>query len=163
MGALASGGVRVLNDEVVRELGIQKSTINAVATREQQELKRLELLYRGDHPPRDVRGHTVILVDDGLATGVIMRAALKALHAHHPARIVVAVPASPADICKQLRTQADEVICAIMPESFRAIGDWYADYEDISDDEVTDLLARAKAAYRAPKGAVTVRDKLWDS
>ena len=80
----------------------------------------------------------------------------------HPPSVLRQVPAFPADICKHLRTQADEVICAITPESFRAIGDWYAEYEEISDEEVTDLLARAKAAYRAPKGA-TVRDRLWDS
>ncbi|MGZ5116201.1 MAG: phosphoribosyltransferase [Burkholderiales bacterium] len=153
MGAIASGGVRVLDDEVIRALGIQKSTINAVAVREQQELKRQELLYRTSHPPHDVRGRTVILIDDGVATTATLRAAIKALRAHHPARIVVAVPASPAETCQALRGVADEVICAVTPESARAVGDWYGELEDITDEDVTDLLAKSKVAYRAPKGA----------
>jgi predicted phosphoribosyltransferase len=153
MGAIALGGVRVLDDEVVRALGVQKSTINAVAVREQQELKRQELLYRSDHPPHDVRGRTVILIDEGFATSATMRAAIKALRAHHPARIVVAVPAAPADACQALRSVADDVICAVTPESVRAVGDWYDEFEDIIDEDVTDLLAKSKVAYRAPKGA----------
>jgi predicted phosphoribosyltransferase len=153
MGAIASGGVRVLDEEVVRALGIQKSTINAVAVREQQELKRTELLYRSNHPPHEVRGHTVILVDDGLSAGATLEAAIKALRAHHPARVIVAVPAAPPDTCKQLSAMADEAICAVTPESSHNVGDWYEEFEEITEQDVTEFLEKSKVAYRAPKGA----------
>jgi predicted phosphoribosyltransferase len=106
---------------------------------------RRERLYRGDRPPPDVRGRTVILVDDGLATGSTMQAAIKALRQQQPARIVVAVPTASPDVCEQLRSQADEVICAITPQPFHAVGLWYDDFSQTSDEEVRQLLARSRA------------------
>jgi predicted phosphoribosyltransferase len=153
MGAVAAGGVRVLNDEVIEARGIPKRTINAVAVREQEELKRLERLYRGDHPMHSVRGRTAILVDDGLARDATLHAAIKALRTHHPARIVVALPAAPAALCSELRADADEVICAILSEQSQAAGDWYEAFEDVTDDQIARLLSKSKVAYRAPKGA----------
>jgi predicted phosphoribosyltransferase len=128
MGAIASGGVRVLNDNVVRVLGIEANEVEAVTRSEQQELARRERLYRGDEPPPAARGRTVILVDDGLATGSTMLAAVKALRKQEPARIVVAVPTAAADTCEDLRQEADEVVCAATPEPFRAVGLWYEDF-----------------------------------
>src|SRR5205823_7879844 len=118
MGAIASGGVRVLNESLVWELGIPASAIEAVTHAEQQELARREAAYRGDRPPSDVRGHTVILVDDGLATGSTMRAAIAALRRQDPAQIVVAVPVAAPSVCRELGAEADEVICAVTPEQF---------------------------------------------
>jgi predicted phosphoribosyltransferase len=142
MGAIASGGVRVVNDDVVQGLGIPASNIDSVARREQAELERREREYRGGRPPPDVAGRTVILVDDGLATGATMLAAVKALRLMQPARIVVAVPAGSPVTCRQLRREADDVICAIEPEPFVAVGVWYADFSQTSDEEVRELLAR---------------------
>lgn len=145
MGAVATGGVRVLNEHVVNGLRIPNDVIDAVAQWEEQELKRREDLYRGDRPPPDVRGRTVILVDDGLATGATMLAAIKALRQQQPARIVVAVPTGAPDTCDQLRAVADEVICAITPEPFSAVGLWYEDFSQTTDEEVRELLAGAAA------------------
>jgi predicted phosphoribosyltransferase len=125
MGAVATGGVRVLNDTIVSGLGIPDYIIDAVAAKELEELKRRERVYRGGRPPPDVRGRTVILIDDGLATGATMQAAIKALRQLHPARIVVAVPTAAPDTCEALRAEVDEVICAITPERFQAVGRWY--------------------------------------
>jgi predicted phosphoribosyltransferase len=141
MGAVATGGVRVLNDEIVRGLGISEREIDAVVARELQELARRERLYRGDRPPPDVAGRTVVLVDDGLATGATMRAAVQALTHQHPSRIVVAVPTSSPDTCEALKAEADEVICAMTPEPFFAVGHWYEDFTQTPDDEVRELLA----------------------
>src|SRR6202040_3476807 len=124
MGAVATGGVRVLNDEIVRGLGISDHEIDAAAARERQELARRERLYRGNRPPPDVRGRTVILVDDGLATGATMYAAIEALRQQNPARIVVAVPTASPETCEEMKTKADGVICAITPEPFHAVGRW---------------------------------------
>jgi len=143
MGAIASGGVRVLNDQLMGMLHIPDDIIDEVAAWEQRELMRREHLYRGERPPPDVRGRTVILVDDGLATGSTMQAAIKALRQQQPARIVVAVPTASPDVCEQLRSQADEVICAITPEPFHAVGLWYGDFSQTTDEEVRDLLARS--------------------
>jgi predicted phosphoribosyltransferase len=143
MGAIATGGVRVLNDEVIRVLRVPEEIIDAVAAQEQEELERRERLYRGDRPPPDVRGRTVILVDDGLATGSTMRAAIAALRAQHPARIVVAVPVGAPDTCAEFKDEADDVICARTPEPFFAVGLWYADFSQTTDEEVHDLLRRA--------------------
>ena len=142
MGAVATGGVRVLNDQVVRALRIPDYVIDAVAAQEQQELARRERLYRGGRPPPDVRGRTVILVDDGLATGATMHAAIKALRQLQPARLVVAVPTAAPETCEALRAEVDEVICAITPEPFYAVGLWYEDFSQTTDEEVRDLLAR---------------------
>jgi erythromycin esterase-like protein/predicted phosphoribosyltransferase len=142
MGAVASGGVRVLNDQLVERLGIPEQLIDAVAARERQELARRERLYRGGSPPPDLRGRTVILVDDGLATGATMFAAIEALRKLNPARIVVAVPTASSDTCEEMKKKADEVICAITPEPFHAVGRWYQDFSQTTDEEVAELLAR---------------------
>jgi erythromycin esterase-like protein/predicted phosphoribosyltransferase len=142
MGAVATGGVRVLNDQLVERLGIPESLIDAVAARERQELARRERLYRGNRPPPDVRGRTVILVDDGLATGATMYAAIEALRQQNPARIVVAVPTASPETCEEMKTKADGVICAITPEPFHAVGRWYRDFSQTTDEEVGVLLAQ---------------------
>jgi predicted phosphoribosyltransferase len=134
--------VRVLNDQLVGGLRIPDYIVDEVAAREQQELARRERLYRGDRPAPEVRDRTVILVDDGLATGATMLAAVKALRQQQPARIVVAVPTAAPETCEQLRTVADDVICAITPEPFHAVGLWYDDFSQTMDEEVSDLLAR---------------------
>jgi putative phosphoribosyl transferase len=143
MGALASGGVRVLNEDVVRYLRIPEATIDAVAKEEQRELERREQLYRDGRPAIDVRGRTVILVDDGLATGSTMRAAILALRPQHPAGIVVAVPVAAASTCEEFASEVDDVICASTPDPFRAVGLWYVDFTQTTDRDVHDLLARA--------------------
>ena len=151
MGAVATGGVRVLNDQLVESLGIPEQMIDAAALREQQELARRERLYRGGRPPPDVRGRTVILVDDGLATGATMRAAIEALRRQNPARIVVAVPTASPETCEEMKSKADEVICAITPEPFHAVGRWYQDFSQTTDEEVRVLLARQSKA-QGPSG-----------
>src|SRR3984893_10196453 len=142
MGAVATGGVRVLNDQIVERLGIPDHLIDAVAARELQELSRRERLYRDGRPPPDVRGRTVILVDDGLATGATMHAAIQALRQQNPARIVVAVPTASPETCEEMRTEVDEVICAITPEPFEAVRRWYQDFSQTTDEEVEALLSR---------------------
>ncbi len=144
MGAIATGGVRVINQEVVRMLRIPDSVIDAVSAKEQRELERREHLYRDDRLPPDVRGCTVILVDDGLATGSTMRAAIEALRQQHPARLVVAVPVAAPSICEELSVEVDEIICAKTPEPFYGVGFWYEDFSQMTDDEVHDLLARSE-------------------
>jgi predicted phosphoribosyltransferase len=146
MGAVATGGVRVLNDEIVRVLRIPDDQIKAVVTQEQRELERRERLYRGNCPPPDVRRRTVILVDDGLATGATMYAAIRALRQQKPARIIVAVPTAAPESCEELRVEADEVICGITPEPFYAVGLWYEDFSQMTDEEVRDLLVRSEHA-----------------
>lgn len=143
MGAIATGGVRVLNDEVVGGLDIPPRAIDAVAQEEQRELERREQEYRGPRPAPEVRGRTVVIVDDGLATGSTMRAAVAALRRQQPNRIVVAVPVAPPSTCQELRAEADEVVCLATPEPFSAVGLWYRDFSETSDAEVRDLLARA--------------------
>lgn len=143
MGAIASGGIWVLNDEVLRMLKIPPELIEDVAARELRELERREQLYRGDRPAPVVRGRTVILVDDGLATGSTMRAAVAALKRMGPARIVVAVPTAATETCEELGREADECICDITPEPFRAVGLWYEDFSQTSDEEVRELLERS--------------------
>jgi erythromycin esterase-like protein/predicted phosphoribosyltransferase len=142
MGAVATGGVRVLNEQLVERLGIPEQMIDAVAARERQELARRERLYRGGRPPPDVRGRTVILVDDGLATGATMHAAIQALRQQNPARIVVAVPTASPETCEEMKAKADDVICGITPEPFHAVGRWYRDFSQTTDEEVRLLLAQ---------------------
>jgi putative phosphoribosyl transferase len=148
MGAIASGGVRVLNDEVVGYLGIPQSVIDSVAHTETQELERRERIYRGARPAPDVRGRTVILVDDGLATGSTMRAAIAALRQQQPARIIVAVPIAAASTCQELQKEVDRVICAATPEPFYGVGQWYEDFSQTTDDEVGHLLEGAAEQYK---------------
>src|SRR5229473_2413018 len=125
MGAIASGGVHVLNDDVVQLLGISEEEINRVAAHEQREVERRERLYRGDRPAYEVRGRTVILVDDGIATGATMRAAVAAVRQQQPARIVIAVPAAASATCKKFAAEVDELVCVIRPKAFLAVGFWY--------------------------------------
>jgi predicted phosphoribosyltransferase len=142
MGAIASGGVRVLNHDVIRAVDIPEDVIEEVAAAEQQELERRERMYRGDRPPPDVRGRTVILIDDGLATGSTMRAAVAALRQQQPARIVVAVPVGAPETCDEFQQKADEVVCASTPEQLHAVGLWYRDFSQTTDEEVRELLER---------------------
>jgi putative phosphoribosyl transferase len=149
MGAIASGGVRVINADVMsHQSQFPKSVIDEVATREQKELERRERLYRRDQPMPAVQGRTVILTDDGLATGTTMRAAATALRQLKPLRIIVAVPVGAAETCEEFRTEVDEVVCAASPEPFMAVGAWYSEFSQTSDDEVRELLKQA-ASYRA--------------
>jgi predicted phosphoribosyltransferase len=150
MGAIASGGVRTLNEDVIRPLRIPGEVINAVTAEEQKELERRQRAYRGDRPAPDVRGRTVILVDDGLATGSTMRAAVAALRQQQPARIVVAVPTAAPATCDEFRGEVDEIVCAITPEPFYAVGLWYDDFSQTTDEEVRDLLGRAERERSAP-------------
>jgi len=146
MGAIATGGVRVLNERLIQQLDIPEFIVDAVVARELEELKRRERLYRGGRPFPDVRGRTVILVDDGLATGATMEAAIRGLKELEPALIVVAVPVASRETCDALRPLVDDLICAVTPEPFHAVGYWYEDFSQTSDAEVRELLApRAKA------------------
>jgi predicted phosphoribosyltransferase len=148
-GAIASGGVRVLNEEVVAERGLSERVIADIEVLEREELERREREYRGERPPLDVRGREVVLVDDGLATGATMRAAVAALRRLSPARIVVAVPVADASTCEALRTEADEVVCAETPEPLLAVGLWYQDFSQVTDEEVRTLLGSVGARAAA--------------
>ena len=142
MGALASGGTRVLHESVVRELNIPDEIIERVAAREQQELERREQVFREGRPPLDVSGRTMILVDDGLATGSTMRAAARALCQMKPEKLVIAVPVGAGETCAALASEADEVVCAATPHPFHAVGLWYESFPQNTDEEVRELLAR---------------------
>jgi putative phosphoribosyl transferase len=141
MGALASGGGVVMNDSVVSRLHISDEQVRAVVDREAAELTRREHAYRGDRPPADPSGRTVIVVDDGIATGASMLAAVRALRARSPHSIVVAVPVGAASVCELLAREVDEVVCATLPNDFEAVGQVFADFHQVSDDEVRELLA----------------------
>lgn len=153
MGAIASGGVTVLNSDVIDSLRISQRKIDEAAARESRELQRRERLYRRDRPPLDVAGKTVILVDDGIATGSTMRAAISALRQMNPAHLVVAVPTAAPSSCEEMRVLAGDCLCTITPEPFHAVGLWYQDFSQTTDEDVCDLLERAGrhpsvAAYR---------------
>jgi putative phosphoribosyl transferase len=148
MGAIATGGARVLNDDVIRYLGVSPEVIDAVARSEQVELERREHAYRGDRPAPDLHGRMVILVDDGLATGSSMRAAISAVRTQEPAKIVVAVPVAARETCEELKREVDELMCLRTPEPFAAVGLWYEDFSQTSDEEVRDLLARGLVSGR---------------
>jgi len=150
MGAIASGDVRVLNQEVVDELAIPESTIDAVARRESVELARREREYRDGRSAPEMRGRTILLVDDGLATGSTMRAAAIALRMRSPAAVIAAVPVGAADACQAIRREVTRVVCLSTPEPFVAVGAWFADFAETSDGEVRDLLARAARARGGP-------------
>jgi len=147
MGALASGGVRVLNPNVVNMLDVASADIEAVTRAEMSELRRREQLYRDGQPLPAVRDLALVLVDDGVATGSTLTAAVKALRTQQPARIVVAMPTTTAQTCEALRTEADDVVCATAPQPFRAVCYWYEDYSQTSDGEVVELLARARGGH----------------
>ena len=140
MGAIASGGVLVLDDGVLRWLGISEEQVQRALTRELDELRRREAAYRNGRPLPDLKGKTVILVDDGLATGASMQAAARAVRRHQPARIVIAVPVASRATCDQFRDDVDEVVCAVTPEPFYAVGNWYEEFSQTSDEEVRELL-----------------------
>jgi putative phosphoribosyl transferase len=155
MGALASGGARVLSDDVISSLGISESAIDAVAAEEQRELHRRERLYRGQLPPLDVKTRTVILVDDGLATGSTMRAAISGLKQLSPRRIVVGVPIAAPETCHELSREVDEMVCAATPQPFYAVGLWYEDFSQTTDAEVRQLLEarRGRSAEQQTRSA----------
>jgi putative phosphoribosyl transferase len=143
MGAIATGGVRILNTDVVQFLNIPGEVIDKIAAQEQQELERRERLYRGDRPAYDVQGRTVILVDDGIATGATMHAAVAALKQRQPARIVIAVPTAAPSTCDEFAAEVDELVCVMRPEPFIAVGYWYRQFSQTSDEEVRSLLEQA--------------------
>jgi len=149
-GAIASGGTKVIDGALVRDLGLSHAEIQAITAREQTELERRERAYRDGRPGVDVRARIAILIDDGLATGSSMLAAVRALRVLAPARVVVAVPVAPQNTCSRLRSEADEVICAYTPEPFGAVGAWYEDFTQTTDEEVRWLLAQAELAHETP-------------
>jgi predicted phosphoribosyltransferase len=143
MGAIASGGVRVLNEDVIETVRIPEEVIDQVAEGEAQELERRERLYRGNRPPLDARGKTVILIDDGLATGASMRAAVAGIRRHAPKKVIVAVPVAAPSTCEEIGRQADEIVCALTPEPFLAVGLWYEHFDQTTDEEVREWLERS--------------------
>jgi putative phosphoribosyl transferase len=143
MGAIASGGVRVFNEELVNYLGIPDEVIDEIAAVEQRELERRAVAYRDDRPPPQVKDRIVILIDDGLASGSTMRAAAASLRLQKPRRIVVAVPVSSPETCDEFRSEVDEIVCAVTPQHFQGVGLWYDDFSQTSDEEVRELLKRA--------------------
>jgi len=153
MGAIASGGVRVLNDEIVRQLRVPSAAIEAVTRGEQMELERRERAYRGARTAIPIEGRVVILVDDGLATGSTMRAAVLAVRRLIPAEIIVAVPVGARDTCRALTEVADDVVCALTPEPFTAVGLWYENFDQTTDEEVRRLLAASTAAPQVKRSA----------
>ena len=150
IGAIASGGVRVVNQATVRDYGVSLDQVEAVVAAEQRELERRERQYRGERAMPTVTGKTVILIDDGLATGSTMRAAVAALRQEDPARVVVAVPTAPAETCEELRPIVDDMICLVTPEPFYAVGLWYEDFSQTTDDEVRALLDEAATPPATP-------------
>ncbi len=143
MGAIASGGVRVLNGAVVSWYRVPEPVIDAIAREEQAELERRERTYRAGHAPAELRGRVVVLVDDGLATGSTMKAAVQAVRAHAPARIIVAVPVGSPETCREFSDVSDEIVCARAPDHFAAVGQWYRDFSQTTDEEVRELLHEA--------------------
>jgi putative phosphoribosyl transferase len=158
MGAIASGGVCVLNPDIVAVIDISQEAIEAVVATERQELERRERAYRGNKPPPPVENHFIILVDDGLATGASMLAAVSALRQRKPASIVVAIPVAPSDTVQRLKQEADEVVCLATPEPFSAVGRWYREFSQTSDDEVKSLLKRANSMSTTPLNATKSHD-----
>jgi predicted phosphoribosyltransferase len=152
MGAVATGGVRVLNQRVLREIEIDPADIEQVAHREEQELRRREQEYRGQEPPPPIAGHRIILVDDGLATGSTMRAAAGAVRRQSPTEVVIAVPVAARETCEALRPDVDRIFCTVTPEPFHAVGVWYEDFSQTTDDQVRELLARSRRQLAAHEG-----------
>ena len=148
MGAIASGGVQVVNEDVVRQLGLSSAVLETVAATEYDELTRRERAYRGGRELTSVEGRTVILVDDGLATGSTMRAAIAALRKSSPARMVVAVPTAAPETCEELKAEVEEIVCGMTPTPFYGVGQWYEDFSQTTDEEVRDLLRQAARSER---------------
>ena len=158
MGAIASGGIRILNEETIDALGISAAAIDAITSREQKELERRERLYRRGRPPLMVFGRCVILVDDGLATGATMRAAALALQKQEAARIVVAVPIGSPEVCSEFEAEVDEIICGRTPDPLYAVGCWYDDFVQVTDEDVGELLNRV-AVIKASSPEVATRKR----
>jgi putative phosphoribosyl transferase len=148
MGAIASGGVLIRNDSVLGYLNISDEVLSNVASEEQKELRRRERAYRDDHPPPDLKGRIVILIDDGLATGSTMRAAAAAVRNKETKRIVIAVPVAARETCMELRDEVDEIVCAATPQPFGGVGMWYADFSQTTDEEVRELLEKSSYRFR---------------
>ena len=148
IGAIASGGVRVLNEALIARTGLPAALVEQISAREHEELKRREKAYRGDAPPQELRGRSVILVDDGLATGATMSAAVAAVRQLGPHEVIVAVPVAPADTVQQLLGEADRVVCLEVPEPFLSIGSWYGSFPQLEDGEVLEIMRRSRADLR---------------
>src|SRR5665811_20641 len=153
MGAIATGNVHILNDEIVHESGVSQGDIDAVVASEQRELDRRERLYRGSQPPPNVRDRTVILVDDGLATGTTMRAAVQAVKQLEPREVILVVPVASPPVCRSFEPIVDRVVCGATPDRFQALGLWYENFAPTSDEEVIELLARAAERSGVPSAA----------
>jgi putative phosphoribosyl transferase len=149
MGAIASGGVRLINDDVVREYSVSDAEIDAVIEVEERELERRERTYRDGRPLPSVEGRTVILVDDGLATGASMQVAVLAVREQSPGKIIVAVPVAAAETCDEFRLHVDEIVCVQTPDPFYAVGIWYEDFDQTTDQEVHDLLSAARGTIQS--------------
>ena len=149
LGAIATGGVRILNKDVVQFLAIPDETIDIIAANEQQELERRERLYRGNRPAYVVKGRKIILVDDGIATGATMHAAIEAIKELLPSRIIVAVPTAAPSTCNEFAAEVDELVCIIRPEPFIAVGYWYRQFSQSTDEEVRNLLEQANHGFPA--------------
>jgi putative phosphoribosyl transferase len=147
MGAIASGGIRVLNEGLIKQLHIPEAVIEQVSLQEQQEIERREVLYRNNRPALEIRGRTVLLVDDGLATGATMLAAVRAVRVREPARVIVAVPVASVQACDEFRYHVDDIVCGETPEPFHSVGAWYEDFAQTSDAEVQELLRRVSHQY----------------
>jgi putative phosphoribosyl transferase len=148
MGAIASGGVRIINEHIINLVNISEDTIARVAAQEERELERRERLYRGDRPDLDLEGRIVILVDDGLATGATMWAAVASVRRQHPAKIVIGVPVAASATCHELQVAVDEIVCPATPDPFYSVGLWYEDFPQTTDDQVRDLLAKAQNSHQ---------------
>lgn len=154
VGAIASGGILEINQDVAQSIQISRARIEEIAAKETKELKRREQAYRGSRPPIKVEGRTIVIIDDGLATGATMRAAVEALRKQNPYKIVVAVPVASIEACNEFRTKVDEIVCGITPAYFNAVGAWYDDFGQTSDEEVVHLLREINIS-RANKGAMS--------
>ena len=159
MGAISTGGIMLLNEDLVRSLKISQKAIEQVAVKEWQELERRDRLYRGSRPVPDLGHRTIILVDDGIATGSTLKAALSTIKQQQPKRIVVAVPVAPPDVCKELKEEVDEVVCLLTPEWLYSISLWYDDFSPTTDEEVRNLLARNVREARATSDRVNSQDQ----
>jgi predicted phosphoribosyltransferase len=153
LGALAEGGIEIRHRDAMASFGVSDEDLDHVARREREELARRVARYRGHRPPQDLRNRVVILVDDGLATGSTMEAAIAAVRRHEPARLIVAVPVGAVDTCRRLIGLVDDLVCPLAPAQFSAVGEWYADFSQTTDEEVAAILAAAKSSSPLPKNA----------